>query len=77
MERMAKDIMDSRAELMEMEKNIKRRQTLLEMTSREVREDMLRVREEKQRMGEARARSEEPCNCTEVLVRQEQLEEKE
>jgi hypothetical protein len=76
MERMAKDIMDSHAELMEVEKNIKRRQTLLVMTSREVKEDMLRVREEKQRMGEARARSEEPSNCTEVPVRQEQLEEK-
>jgi hypothetical protein len=62
----------------EMENMVKeawpRRETLLDITSREVRGDMFRLGEEMKKMNTAKARGEEPSNCTEGPVRQERLE---
>ncbi len=76
MEKMNRNISGRHAELTEVVKNIKRRQILLEITSREVEESMLRLAEEKKRMEEVRTRDEGLGNCTESPAHLERLKEK-
>ncbi len=48
-----------------MEKNIRRKQTLLDIISREVEENMQRPIDERKKMEVEQAREEEPINCME------------
>jgi hypothetical protein len=51
-----------------LEKTIRRRQMLLDLTSREVEENVHRLEAEKKKMEEDRVRMEEPANCTETII---------
>jgi hypothetical protein len=75
MVRMFKNNSEKHAELAEVEKNIKRRQTLLDITSRGVKESMPRLAEDRKRM-EKGTRDEESGNCTESPGLWERPEEK-
>jgi hypothetical protein len=58
------------------ERNIKRRQTLLAITSREVREERVKLSKEREKKNAARTKGEKVSNCTEGPVQQEHVEEK-
>jgi hypothetical protein len=55
-----------RMELLELEKTIRRRQTPLDLMSREIEEGLLKLEEEKRIMEEERAWTEEPATFTTV-----------
>jgi chromosome segregation ATPase len=62
-----------RAELIELEKTIRRRQKLLNLTSREIEEGMLKLMEEKKAEEERKAQVEESVNCTTPVIEPESL----
>ncbi len=62
-----------RAELIELEKTIRRRQKLLDLTSREIEEGMLKREEEKKKIEKKRAEVEEPINCTTTVIEPKSL----
>jgi hypothetical protein len=77
MEEMGKNMLAKQAELAEMELTIRRRQMLLDLTSREVEESMHKLKDERERMKEERVRKEEPANCTENSIRLKEQVKKE
>jgi hypothetical protein len=62
-----------RAELIELEKTIRRRQKLLDLTSREIEEGMLKLEEEKKAMEKKKVQAEEQVNCTATGIEPESL----
>jgi hypothetical protein len=62
-----------RAKLIELEKTIRRRQKLLDLTSREIKEGMLKLEEEKKAVEERKAQVEELVNCTTPVIEPESL----
>jgi hypothetical protein len=65
-----------RAELIEHEKTIRRRQKLLDLTNREVEDGILKLEEEKKAVEEKRAQAgqaEEQANCTAPMAEPERL----
>jgi hypothetical protein len=73
MREMDRSLSVKRTELIEREKTIRRRQMLLDLTSREIEEGMLKLKEEKEKMKEEKDQREEPTNCTETITVPEKL----
>jgi hypothetical protein len=68
MKEMIKNMSIRQEELMELEKTIRRRQMLLDLTPREVEESVYKLEVVKKMMEEERIWSEEPANCTEMII---------
>jgi hypothetical protein len=64
MREMDKSLSVKRMELIKLEKTIRRRQMLLDFTSKEMEEGMFRLEEEKKKIEEKKMQEEEPANCT-------------
>jgi hypothetical protein len=62
-----------RAELIELEKTIRWRQKLIDLTSREIEDGILKLEEEKKAVEEKKAQAEEPANCTVAMTEPERL----
>jgi hypothetical protein len=73
MREMDRSLSVKRTELIELEKTIRRRLILLDLTSREIEEGMLKLKEEKEKMKEEKDQREEPTNCTETITVPERL----
>ncbi len=77
MEEVNKKILFKQTELADMGMTIRRKQMLLDITSREVEECMHRVKAERERMEEEQIKEEKPTNCTESPTWQEKQVKKE
>jgi chromosome segregation ATPase len=67
MKEMDASLSTKRTELMELEKTIRQRQKLLDLTSREIKDGILKLEQEKKVVEEKKAQAElaeEPANCT-------------
>lgn len=73
---MAKDIKDRHRELKELEKNIKRKQTLLEIIAKEIEDEKIKIAEEWEKLSAVGAGDEVTGNCTEETVQLEHVEER-
>jgi hypothetical protein len=73
MREMDRSLSAKRMELIELEKTVWRRQMLLDLTSREIEEGMLKLKEEKEKMEVEKVQREEPANCTVVMTAPEKL----
>jgi hypothetical protein len=73
MKEMDKNLSAKKVELTKLEKTIRRRQMLQYLTSREIEEGMLKLKEEKEKMEEEKVQWEEPANCTMMIAALEKL----
>jgi hypothetical protein len=73
MQEMDLSLSTKRAELIEQEKTIRRRQKLLDLTSREIEEGKLKLEEEKKTMDKERVQADEPSNSMATVIEPESL----
>jgi hypothetical protein len=76
MQEMDASLSTQRAELIELEKTIRRRQKLIDLTSREIEDGILNLEEEKKAVEEKKAQAEqaeEPASCTVAMTEPERL----